>query len=153
MLKGSHDQAMKHVEAGVHILCQREEQSTAESGLPENIDKELSGFFSRMNLEWSLFGRRLIPYRVEFEELTGERLRLINISQARESLTKLLTLTFALIGRKCMGLQQRNLSQAKMQDSMGDREILKQRYRTWKVVFQELKKRQAKAKKDTISHS
>lgn len=146
-MKGNHSLAMDHAEAGLRILCRREQTNNDESEIPENVDGELSGFFSRMNLERSFFGRAMIPYKLELEESTKARVQFENISQARESLTRLLTLIFPLVRRIRMATYQADLSEIETQEFSHKQEILKQESKTWMIAFQQLRKRLAKTKK------
>lgn len=138
-MKGNQSRAMEHAEAGLLILSRRGQAESNESEIADDIDEELSDFFSRMNLERSFFGRGMIPYKLKLEEWTTAAVQFEKISQARTSLVRLLTPIFVLIRRIHIASYQADLSE--MQEFSHTQEVLKQECKAWMIEFQRLRGR------------
>ncbi|PKY00316.1 hypothetical protein P168DRAFT_330530 [Aspergillus campestris IBT 28561] len=146
-LKLNFEPAMEHVEAGLRILCQRQQQQ-APSQLPPDVDRDLSHFFSRMNLQISFWARPLSPYEAPVEPRSTEETAFTSLAEARAVLNRIMISSMVLI-RLSMRVQQ---NESLVPDHEAHRcaemqQQLERQYNSWWVAFERMKKRLSRSKK------
>jgi hypothetical protein len=145
---GNNSQAMDHAEAGLRILSRR--QGTPGAPDPEfptsdGINRELSDFFSLLNIECSTRGRKMVPYKAHMEQPTqSDKIKFTTIIQARRALVHITTPVFQLVQR-VTPLPQ-NVPELEQQERLQEQQRLRKEHNEWWIAFQQLQKRLPKSR-------
>lgn len=141
-------QAMDHAEAGLRILARRQGTPGAEDPefpTSDSINRELSDFFSLLNIECTSRGRKMVPYKAHMEQPTqSDRVKFTTIIQARRALVRITTAFFQLIQR--ITPLPHKVTELEQQERLQEQQRLKKEHDDWWKAFQQLQKRLQKSR-------